>query len=195
MRLSNSSKRAGTCACSRSNASRRSPLRRIGKALEPRAHALQAQGEHALLFRRQRPGVLFALDAREPLNLARMGGAQALDLESALSRDDARQPLGKALPARGEHVAVDTDVLRPGLEIAREETQVAVILQTLLEIVTRQQLREVAALGRIRHLAHPPEPSRFFSRVVAQNVLDERPAANRRDRVVEPLGLARVGVE
>ena len=61
--------------------------------------------------------------------------------------------------------------------------------------MTRQQLGEVAALGRIRRLAHAPEPSRFFSRVVAQKVLDQRPATNRRDRLIEPCDLARVGIE
>src|SRR5712691_3279566 len=115
-----------------------------------------------------------------------MGGAQSLDLESALSCDHTRQSFGKPLSARGEHVAINPDALSPGVEIAREEAQVAVILQPLLKIVTRQQLREVAALGRIRQLAHAPEPSGFFSRVVAQNVLDQRPATNRRDRLIEP---------
>src|SRR6267143_1334466 len=160
-----------------------------------RAYALEAHGERAFPFRCQGLGVPFALDTRQPLDLARMGGAQSLDLESALSCDNARQSFGKPLSARGEHVTISSDALRPGVEIAQQKTQVAVVLQPFLKIMTRQQLREVAALGRIRRLAHAPEPSRFFSRVVAQKVLDQRPATNRRDCLIEPCDLARVGIE
>src|SRR5229473_8336213 len=97
-------------------------LRRIDKTLKPRAHALEAHGERAFPFRCKGLGVPFALDPRQPLDLARMGSAQSLDLESALSCDNTRQSFGKPLSAHGEHVTISPDALRPGVEIAQQET-------------------------------------------------------------------------
>ena len=58
-----------------------------------------------------------------------------------------RQPLGVGLAPVRQHVAEDAEVVVPALQVPREEPQVAVVLERLLELVLRQHLRRWRACG------------------------------------------------
>ena len=79
------------------------------------------------------------------------------------------------------------DAQRPGREIALHEQQVAIVLQAFLELVRREQVIQIARLGRVRQRGELPVPADLVGLVVGDDRLEQVSAADRRDRLIDAL--------
>ena len=89
--------------------------------------------------------------------------------------------------ARIEHVVIGGDIVAPIVQIAAHEIELAVVLQTLLEFIARQQRVQIARLGRVRQIGELPIPGQRVFLVVVQQAIEQLAAANAFDRVVDLL--------
>ena len=76
----------------------------------------------------------------------------------------------------------------PALQVARQELQVAVVLEGFLELMLRQQRRQVSGMRqRGQRRADVPEPAHLAARVAFEQAGQQRAGADRRNRAVERL--------
>src|SRR5690606_1722344 len=104
----------------------------------------------------------------------------------------ARQPFRIAEAARFQHVAEDVDALPPVLQVARQEPEVAIVLERLLELVRGEKMVEVARLHALRQRFELPVPAGGVPRVARQELVEQRTA---RDLLDGRVDAARLGME
>ena len=168
---------------------------RLRRAGESGLHAPDARPLLALGGGAERGHVAPGLDAAQ---FVREGGVALLQLLHGArgeQRVRTRQPLGVGALARLDHVLEGGHALVPASERAVQEQQVAVVLQSLLEVVSGQHRVQVAGLGRIGEVLQLPEPAIARALLARQHAPEHVAVADARNGRVDAPALGIEGID
>src|SRR5690606_40853784 len=109
--------------------------------------------------RRERQCIVLGLDPVQACVELQLAVYETLHVGARERLLYARQPFRIAEAARFQHVAEDVDALPPVLQVARQEPEVAIVLERLLELVRGEKMVEVARLHALRQRFELPVPA------------------------------------
>src|SRR5882672_11334474 len=111
------------------------PIRLAAGAFEQLAHALEALEQIALARIGERDTVALLLGRCKVVRDLVAPALEIHDVQFAFARLNHGQPLGERTPAVDQHVVERTEAFLPMGKVARQELQVAIVLERLLELM------------------------------------------------------------
>ena len=157
----------------------------VGSRGERRLHTLHARPLLALERGAERGHVVLRLDGAQLICQRDVALLQLADRARGEQRIRPWQPLGVGVFARLDHVLKGAHAVAPALQRAVQIHEVAVVLQSLLEIVPGQHRVQIARLGRIGQALQLPEPAVAGARIGAQHALEQVALLDARDGLIQ----------